>query len=76
MRKLTKEEWAIRNHNRKLVKFLLILLIIDLAIVVVAFIFDNIALGTNGGSFAIACALIALWVVTHHPEIEIPKKPC
>lgn len=56
---------AIRTHNRKLMKFILCILLIDIIIISIGWHYDNTNLANLGAGIGLTCGLIGLWIIIH-----------
>lgn len=70
-RLFTKEEVAIRNHNCRLMKFILFIVLIILVVFSVAWYFGNQNIINVVGGGALTLALVALWIMNHTPEVKL-----
>ena len=70
-RLFTNNELVIRQHNRSLMKFILLIVTVILVLFMTAWYLDNQdAMNIISGG-AVCTGLIAVWVMIHTPEVKL-----
>ncbi len=65
---------AIRIHNRKLMKYLLFILGVDLILMFISMVLNEIYFFNLGAGSGITIGVIALWIANHHPKYSFERK--
>lgn len=73
IRKFTESEMAIREHNAKLMKFILVILFGIIIIFCAAWYYNNQDVINIVSGGALSVALVALWIMKHHPEFLVKR---